>query len=48
MEVVLTKSKKSDKQKTMPELMALKLLALARRVLRTSPNTKTWLGETDT
>ena len=38
MEVALTKSKKPDKTNTMPELMALKQLALARRVLQTSPN----------
>ena len=34
MEVVLTKPKKPDKQNMMPELMALKLLALVRRGLR--------------
>ena len=40
MEVVLTKSKKPGKN-TMPELMALKLLVLVRRVLQTSPNINT-------
>ena len=39
MEVVLTKSKKPDKN-TIPGLMALKLLVLARRGLRTSPSIK--------
>ena len=47
MEVVITKSKKPDKN-TMPELMALKLLALARRVLRTSPNIKIQIEKTVT
>ena len=47
MEVVLTKSKKPDKN-TMPELMALKLLALVRRVLRTLPNIKIQIEKTGT
>ena len=37
MEVVITKYKNVIRS-TMPELMALKLLALARRGLQTSPN----------
>ena len=32
----------------MPELMALKLLALVRRALRTSPNIKIQIEKTDT
>ena len=48
MEVVITKSTKTNKINTMPELMALKLLVLARRVLQTSPNIKTCIGETNT
>ena len=40
MEAVITKSKKPDKKSTMPELMALKLLALVRRWHRTSPTIK--------
>ena len=40
MEVVISTSKTNLIRSTMPELMALKLLALARRVLQTSPNTK--------
>ena len=42
MEVVISKSEKRKNliRSTMPELMALKLLALARRALRTSPNIK--------
>ena len=39
MEVVITKSTK-EVENTMPELMVLKLLALARRVLQTSPTIK--------
>ena len=39
MEVVKTKSIEKVKN-TMPELMALKLLALARRGLQTIPNIK--------
>ena len=45
MEVVITKAKNLIRR-TMPELMALKLLALARRGLQTSPNTETCLGDT--
>ena len=47
MEVVLTKSKKPDKN-TMPELMALKLLALVGRVLQTSPNIEIHIEKKDT
>ena len=47
MEVVITKYK-SLIRNTMPELMALKLLALARRVLRTSPNIKIQIENKDT
>ena len=46
MEVVITKS--ALKRNTMPELMALKLLVLARRVLQTSPNIKIKNEKTDT
>ena len=48
MGVVLTKSKKPDKQNTMPGLMALKLLVLVRRVLQTSPNIKIHIEKKDT
>ena len=48
MDVVLTKSKKPDKKNTMPELMALKLLILVRRVLQTSPNIKIQIEKKDT
>ena len=47
MEVVKTKSKKPGKN-TMPELMALKLLALARRVLRTSQHIQIQIEKKDT
>ena len=48
MEVVLTKSKKNLIRNTMPELMALKLLALVRRALRTSPSIKIQIEKKDT
>ena len=53
MEVVITKSKKPDKN-TMPGLMgvlqlrAAKLLALVRKVLQTSPIIKITIGKIDT
>ena len=47
MEVVISKSKNLIRS-TMPELMALKLLALARRGLQTSPNIKIHIEKTDT
>ena len=40
MEVVISKSKRKLIRSMMPALMALKLLALARRGLQTSPNIK--------
>ena len=46
MVVVLTKSKKPHKN-TMPGMMALKLLVLARSVLRTSPGIKIHIEKTD-
>ena len=46
MEVVISTSKNLIRSK-MPELMALKLLALARRALRTSPNIKIYIERTD-
>ena len=48
MDAVITKSTQIILKNTMSELMALKLLVLAKRVLQTSPNIKINNERTDT